>query len=111
MWPIIASFVTIQHFSKFLDINNNSTLSKKDKSEEVSDDISPEQSSEGIDNTIDLSYLGTNVKDIRKASVTSESELPFTSSSDSETDSALKKGNMSKMIGFIVWEICFKLDI
>ena len=98
MWPIIASFVTIQHLSKFLDINNNTTLSKLNKNKEVSEGVYPEQLAEGIGRTIDLSYLGTNVKDIRKASVTSESELPVTSSSDSETDSALKTGNILKII-------------
>ena len=44
------------------------------------------------DNALDISYLGSNVKDIRKYSVTSESELPVTSSSDSETPTALIPG-------------------
>ena len=106
----IVSFFTNQYFLKFSDINNNSKISKQYQNKEVSKEVNPDQSAEGIDNTIDLSYLGTNVKDIRKASVTSESELPVTSSSDSETDSALKKGNISKYLGFIFPKICVKLD-
>ena len=70
-------------FSNIVGLNNNTEYFDRNQGNENSHP----QIVKVEDNELDISYLGSNVKDIRKYSVTSESELPVTSSSDSETAS------------------------
>ena len=58
-----------------------------------------ESEEEDLTNSIYSSFLGSNVVNIRKASISSESELPYTSTSESEDESPFRKGNLFELAG------------